>query len=80
MTVVLDPDVPMPRCVRITGAQRLTIVNRSGATQGLRLGPLHATLVPGAQHTFAPLGGQFAPGVHDVHLSAPPLNAEVWLT
>jgi hypothetical protein len=89
VTVTMNPDVPMPRCVSLHPDQRLRVVNDSTL---LGSPPVTITVTwadyaprvlrPGESTTFEePAGSYLAVGVHRVH--TPPLYggsaAEVWL-
>jgi hypothetical protein len=69
-------DVPSPGCVRITGRQRLMIVNRTtafrrseGVTIVVRLGPYSARLRPQQAALFGPLGRFLGRGLHDATIN-----------
>lgn len=89
VTVTMNPDVPMPRCLSLHPNQRLRVVN-SSALHGSTPVTITVTwagyaprvLRPGESTTFEePAGTYLAVGVHRVH--TPPLYggsaAEVWL-
>jgi hypothetical protein len=81
VVVTLAPDVPTPRCVRVSPDQHLVAVNDTGATTALRLATRTVTVSPGASTTFAaPFASYLAPGVHVLHVSAyGESGAELWL-
>jgi Protein of unknown function (DUF4232) len=68
-------DVPAPGCVRITGRQRVLIVNRTSAyhrREGkpllVRFGPYSARIRPQQAALFGPVGRFFGPGLQTVTL------------
>ncbi len=79
VTVTVNPDVPSPRCVQVTGTQRLQVVNATDATVQVTLAQFNVQVQPGQAQLFdAPFGSYLAPGVHLVRViggSGP----EVWL-
>jgi hypothetical protein len=63
--VWINPDVPSPRCQRVTHDQRLKIVNNTGGPARVRIGAVDATVAPhDEQLVDQPLGAYLAPGVH----------------
>jgi hypothetical protein len=69
-------DVPSPSCVRITGGQRVMIVNRTTAyrrSEGrsivVRLGPYSARLRPQQAALFGPVGRFLGRGLHDATIN-----------
>jgi hypothetical protein len=69
-------DVPSPSCVRITGRQRVMIVNRTTAyrrSEGrsivVRLGPYSARLQPQQAALFGPVGRFLGRGLHDATIN-----------
>jgi hypothetical protein len=69
-------DLPAPGCVRITGRQRLTIVNRTSAfrrSEGrpifVRLGPYSARLLPQQAALFGKVGRFLGRGFHDAKIN-----------
>lgn len=79
LTFTLSADIPDPRCMAATAAQRLRVVNASGASLRVSIGPFTVTLAPGGDHLFdAPLGSYLLPGVHQV-LVQPCCSPELWL-
>ncbi len=89
VTVTMNPDVPMPRCVSLHPYQQLRVVNNSAelGSPPVTITVTWADFAPrvlqaGESTTFAePAGSYLAVGVHRVH--TPPLYggsaAEVWL-
>ncbi len=79
VTVEIMPDIPAPRCLKVTPDQRLKVINRVNATLALKLGNLSASLQPNADYTFdQPFGNLLAPGVHVLEAS-PYFGPEIWL-
>ena len=77
ITIVLEIDVPNPRCVKVRGGQLRVINNRPEAVTVTFRGRKYV-FEPGADRAFAPsLGEIWAPGVHLVRTSA--YAFEVWL-
>jgi hypothetical protein len=78
-TVEITPDVPAPRCVKISGDQRLKVINKTQSMIRVSLGEFVLDLQPGSEGT---LDKQFKdylePGVHRV-LSTPFSGPELWL-
>jgi hypothetical protein len=76
-TVMLDPDIPDPRCMIVSSRQRLRVVNTSASSgqQGKSITIRFAYFLPRvlsvrAATTFRrPVGHYLAPGVHDLHVS-----------
>jgi hypothetical protein len=65
VTVEIMPDIPSPRCLKVTPDQRLRVVNRTDAALALKLGSVQASLQPNGETTFEqPFGKLLAPGVH----------------
>jgi hypothetical protein len=77
--VEIFPDIPSPRCLKVTADQRLVVINRGDTDISLGLGSLAAVVRPGEEHTLdMPFGEYLAPGVH--RLQAEPYSGpEVWL-
>ncbi len=73
---ILTPDgPPMPRCVKVTAAQRLRITNGTAATVRITLGHFDVEIVAGQEALLdEPVGEYLAPGVH-LMVNGP----EVWL-
>lgn len=79
VTVEIMPDIPAPRCLKVTPDQRLRVINRANASLALQLGNLSASLQPEADYTFdQPFGNLLAPGVHLLDAS-PYFGPEIWL-
>jgi len=86
--VLINPDVPMPRCVIVAAGQHLAARNNTGELgQQARTVTLHwadyapRTLAPGATTTYAqPFGSYLLPGVHRLQASVyGESGAEIWL-
>ena len=75
VTMIIYPDIPDPRCIRVSGSQFLQVTNQSGRDLEIGLGPYKALVPNGATYVFGPALGEFLePGVHPV------LNGgEIWL-
>lgn len=75
--VVINPDIPTPRCQTVAGSQGLEIVNRTGdfgstgKTASIRWDPYPAvSLEPGQAAMFSgQFGAYLAPGDHLVSIS-----------
>ncbi len=77
--VAIWPDVPDPRCLKITPQQRLQVLNQTQETVQIQLGHFEATLQPGEAYLLdSPLGSYLAPGVHLMQ-AAPYSGPELWL-
>lgn len=75
----LEPGIPDPRCLVVSPAQHLRLVNHTGGTVQVSLGRFAATLAPGAEVVFeAPFGDYLLPGVHAVWVDAC-CGGEIWL-
>ena len=77
--VEIFPDIPSPRCLQVTGTQRLLVTNQTGQGLRIRIGH-HDLLLPAGEKAVidAPLGNYLAPGVH--LLDATPFSGpELWL-
>jgi hypothetical protein len=73
-------NIPNPRCVQVTKRQRLKIINRTGVSIRVTLGPFTIRLRPGAEGAFKkPFGAYLAPGVHSVRVSDDHNGPELWL-
>jgi len=77
--VEIFPDIPAPRCLKVTAAQRLVVVNRTDSQISVSLGALAAVIQPGEQQELDRRFGEYlAPGVHRVKVE-PYSGPEVWL-
>ncbi len=78
-SVEIWPDMPAPRCLRITPGQQLQVTNRTEMPVRLVLGVFEASLQPGETYTLdSPFGEYLATGVH--RLETPPFGGpELWL-
>jgi hypothetical protein len=79
--IVLNPDIPSPRCVEVTADQRLQVRNAAGETVTVSFAGSSATLGDGVTHLFDQAFGDYlAPGVHRVSASIyGDSGAEIWL-
>lgn len=76
----ISADAPSPRCVKVTGNQRLQIFNTTAAAVHVQLAQFNVEIQPGqTQLLDASVGSYLAPGVHwqDVIGGNAP---EIWLT
>lgn len=81
-TIEIRPDMPSPRCVQVTQAQHLKVVNRTNVMVQIRLAQFMAQLQPGGEYSItAPFGSYLMPGVHVVLTSAygGASGPELWL-
>lgn len=79
VTIELFPDLPSPRCVEVTGAERLRLVNRSGAygqqpaLVSVWFAGFAAKIRANQAVVFAePFGDYLRPGTHSVEVSGAP--------
>jgi hypothetical protein len=79
--VVLNPDIPSPRCVRVTAAQRLRLRNSTGESVTVTFAGSSTTLASGQTHLYDQAFGDYlAPGVHRVSVSFyGDSGPEIWL-
>ena len=79
--VVLNPDIPSPRCVEVTADQRLQVRNAAGESVTVTFAGSTVALGDGDTHVFdQPFGDYLAPGVHRVTASIyGDSGAEIWL-
>jgi hypothetical protein len=65
ISVEIFPDIPSPRCLKVTADQKLQVINRTDSALQLSLGRLEQKLQPQAETVLdAPFGDYLAPGVH----------------
>ncbi len=65
ISVEIFPDIPSPRCLKVSADQKLRVVNRTDSALQLSLGRLEQTLQPQAETVLdAPFADYLAPGVH----------------
>lgn len=77
--VILNSDMPDPRCTIVSADQKLDVVNHTQSVLEVSIGRFTATLEPGVDTLFdTPFGEYLAPGVHQVQVS-PCCGAELWL-
>lgn len=80
ISIVLRPDVPDPRCIRVKPDQYLSVKNETDHRLQVSIAHLQAEVDPGKEVTFqTPFGKYLAPGVHQLTTSAPPGGPELWL-
>ncbi len=79
VTVIINPDLPDPRCAKVRADQKLTVVNQTDTTLEISIGKFSTSLEPGARYIIeTPFGEYLAPGVHQLQVS-PCCGAELWL-
>ncbi|MGD2026476.1 MAG: hypothetical protein PVI99_01555 [Anaerolineales bacterium] len=67
VTIIINPDIPSPRCSIIRPNQKLSVVNKRGEILHVRLGEFDYTILPGEGQTFdLPFSEYLAPGVHSI--------------
>jgi hypothetical protein len=77
--VVIYPDIPDPRCLRISANQTLQVTNQTDRRLEIDLGPFHANIQPGETYLFlTPFGEFLSPGVHSL-LASPYGGPQLWL-
>jgi len=77
--MTLEPGIPDPRCLIVSPAQHLRLVNHTGGTIDVTLGRLGSSLQSDAEVVFdAPFGDYLLPGVHAVWVD-PCCGGEIWL-
>jgi len=81
VTLEISPDVPSPRCARVTADQHLEVVNHTQVVIVVRLAGYEAQLEPGGAFRIeAPLGSYLETGVHWLKIEDHAANApELWL-
>ena len=86
VTVRIEPDVPMPRCVQVRGDQSLRVVNRTG-DYGQNAHPVRVRWLPGRPVRLAPGQSHHFPrrfddylerGVHDLRITRA-YAGQIWL-
>ena len=79
--IVIHPDIPAPRCARVTADQHLQVRNASGQTVTVSFANFSAELAPGATQAHTrPFGEYLQPGVHRVSVSLyGDSGPEIWL-
>lgn len=79
ISVEIFPDIPSPRCLQVTGDQKLNVINRTDSILLLSLGDEQGSLPPEQEYLFdKPFGEYLAPGVHVLDAS-PYSGPEIWL-
>lgn len=80
VSISIQPDVPSPRCTKVTGDQRLRVINETDQVQKVSLGAFDVQLDPGkeatSQATFAEM---LNPGDYLLSISGFAGSAEIWL-
>jgi hypothetical protein len=79
VSVEIFPDIPSPRCLKVTAEQKLEVINRTDSTLQLSLGALEQSLSPSETYAMKlPFGEYLMTGVHV--LGANPFSGpEIWL-
>jgi hypothetical protein len=80
--VVIHPDIPSPRCTRVTPEQRLQVRNDTDQEVTVSLDAFTATLAPGAtQADDRAFGDYLQPGVHRISVTLYGSSGpEIWLS
>lgn len=77
--MTLEPGIPDPRCLIVTGGQLLRVMNRTGARVTVSLGRESYTLESDGEVVFStPFGEALLPGVHLLGVD-PCCGGELWL-
>ena len=80
VTIAVEPDVPSPRCTKVTGGQRLRVVNQTSEEIDVQIAGIKMRLGAGDEGSVdAPFGSYLAPGVHLMSISSLAGGAEIWL-
>ena len=67
VTIIINPDIPSPRCSIVRPNQKLSVVNKRSEILRVRLGDFDYTILPGEGQTFdLPFSEYLAPGVHHI--------------
>jgi hypothetical protein len=70
VTMMINPDMPDPRCLKVQGSQRLRVINQRGEPLEIVLAGATATLQPGEEITFEHRFDELMlPGVHALRVS-----------
>ena len=76
--MTLEPGIPDPRCIVVTGGQHLRVSNRTGGEVEVAIGPFTARLAPGEDFAFPdPFGSYLLPGAHLLAVT-PCCGGELW--
>lgn len=80
VAIVINEDVPSPRCSKIEADQRVEVVNKTGGQVRVQLAQFDLTLeLEEKQLLDLPAGEYLAPGVHVIRASSLAGGPEVWL-
>jgi|GEM_PF-5745907 len=81
VSVALNPDIPSPRCVKVTADQKLSLTNNHTEAITVTLGFKTLTIEAGQTGTIDDAFGNYLqPGVHDVKTTASSGGGpEIWL-
>ena len=79
VTITIRPDVPDPRCAKITAAQQLRVVNETQQAVNVKLAAFEVPVSPGDEWLFnVPVNTYLEPGVHVLQVSSLAGGAELW--
>lgn len=79
VSVEIFPDMPSPRCLKVSAEQKLMVINRTGIALQVSLGAVESSLTPGGDGMLDRTFGEYLePGVH-VLLADPYFGPEIWL-
>jgi hypothetical protein len=77
--VTLNPDLPDPRCIKVSADQKLSVLNQTQYRLNICIGRFTTSLESGQETIFdTPFGDYLEPGVHLLQVS-PCCGAELWL-
>lgn len=80
VTVTVNPDIPNPRCSKVTDSQKLRVVNNTIETVQAKLGDFELSIEPGREATIdKSFGSYLEPGIHLITMSNLAGAAEIWL-
>ena len=80
VTISVEPDIPSPRCSRVTSTQRLHVANNTDEDIEVQIAGFNMRLAAGDEQSVdAPFGSYLAPGVHIMSISSLAGGAEIWL-
>jgi len=79
VTVNISADIPSPRCVKVTGNQRLQVINATAGSVQVQLAQFDVQFQPGQMQLFdASFASYLAPGVHRLRVTGGS-GPEIWL-
>ena len=77
--VNISADIPSPRCVKVTGNQRLQVINATAGSVQVQLAQFDVQFQPGQMQLFdASFASYLAPGVHRLRVTGGS-GPEIWL-